>query len=105
MSFEYINKTYRVPAEIGRRVTVDGKPGVIAEDRGHHIGVNFDADKPGVVKPCHPTWNVKYLGRGKIRKQTRSQARYQRFLEYGDSFSSFIEFLRWDAAKERSWNR
>lgn len=37
-------------------------------------------------------------------KKTRSQQRYQRFLEYGDSFRSFIEFCRWDADPKRSWN-
>ncbi len=37
-------------------------------------------------------------------KLTRSQKRYKRFLEYGDGFNSFIEFCRWDADKERSWN-
>jgi hypothetical protein len=35
---------------------------------------------------------------------SRSQKRYQRFREYGDGFSSFLDFCRWDAAPERSWN-
>lgn len=30
------------------------------------------------------------------KKLTRSQARYQRYLEYGDYFDSFIDFCRWD---------
>lgn len=34
----------------------------------------------------------------------RSQARYARYREYGDSFGSFIDFCRWDAEPERSWN-
>lgn len=38
-------------------------------------------------------------------KMTRSQERYQRFLEFGDCFDSFRDFLSWDAAPERSWNR
>ncbi len=33
-------------------------------------------------------------------KITRSKARYKRFLEYGDSFNSFLDFCRWDAAQE-----
>jgi hypothetical protein len=37
-------------------------------------------------------------------KLTRSQKRYQRYLEYGDRFSSFIEFCKWDSEKGRSWN-
>lgn len=97
MSFDYVKSHYGVPACIGRRVEVNGKAGVIAEDRGHHIGVNFDADKPGVISPCHPTWEVKYLGMGSVRKMTASQRRYQRYMEYGDSFESFKDFLAWDA--------
>lgn len=46
MNCEYVRAHYNVPAEIGRRVVVDGKPGIITSDRGHYIGVNFDADKP-----------------------------------------------------------
>jgi hypothetical protein len=44
MRLEYVCRTYGVPAEIGRRVIVYGKPGIIAEDRGHYIGVNFDCE-------------------------------------------------------------
>lgn len=60
MPFEHIKKTYSVPAEIGRRVVVDGKPGIITADRGNYIGVEYD-DQPGMVCNCHPTWNVEYL--------------------------------------------
>ncbi len=52
MNCEYVQQYYSVPACIGRRVVVDGKPGVIAKDRGHYIGVNFDSDKPGVISNC-----------------------------------------------------
>jgi len=104
MNCEYVRQHYDVPAEIGRRVAVDGEPGIIAEDRGHHIGVNFDADKPGAIIPCHPTWKVEYGEIGKVRRMTKSQQRYQRFLEYGDCFDSFIDFCRWDSEPEREWN-
>ena len=97
MNCEYVQEHYGVPACIGRRVIVNGKPGIIAEDRGHHIGVNFDSDKPGEVVPAHPTWKVEYGEMGKVRKMTRSQQRYQRFLEFGDGFDSFLDFCRWDA--------
>lgn len=103
-SCQYVKDNYGVPADIGRRVLVDGKPGIIADDRGNYIGVNFDSDKPGVISNCHPTWKVEYLCMGKIRPMTRSQARYQRYLEYGDCFDGFLEYLRWDADPERSWN-
>lgn len=97
----YASQYYNVPADIGRRVTVNGQSGIIAEDRGHYLGVNFDSDKPGVISNCHPEWKVEYLGMGKIRKMTRSQKRYKRYLEYGDSFESFKHFLAWDA--EQNW--
>jgi hypothetical protein len=105
MRCEYVKEFYGVPADIGRRVIVNGEPGIIAKDCGNYIGVNFDKDKPGVISNCHPAWEVQYLEMGKIRKMTRSQERYQRWLEYGDSFDEFIQFCYWDASPERSWNR
>lgn len=104
MSCEYVREHYGVPAVIGRRVIAHGKPGIIAEDRGHYIGVNLDSDKPGVISNYHPTDNVEYLDMGTVRKRTKSQLRYQRWLEYGDSFQSFRDFLGWDAEPEHSWN-
>ena len=39
-------------------------------------------------------------------KLTRSQARYQRFLDLGDMLDmSFIDYCRWDAEPERAWNQ
>ena len=40
----------------------------------------------------------------KPEKLSRSKARYQRYLEYGDCFDSFKHFLGWDGEKEREWN-
>ena len=104
MICEYVKEHYGVPAIIGRRVIVGGKPGVIAADRGHYIGVNFDADRPGIISNCHPTSKVEYGEMGKVRKPSKGAARYLRWLEYGDGFDSFIQFCRWDAEPERSWN-
>lgn len=105
MGFEYVRKHYGVPAEKGRRVLAYGKPGVIAEDRGHHIGILLDCDKPGNIGPYHPVDGIEYLEEfGKVRKPSRYATRYNRFLEYGDCFDSFIDFCRWDADPERSWN-
>lgn len=104
MNCEYVREHYGVPAEIGRRVTVDGKPGIIAEDRGNYIGVNFDSAKPGRIDNAHPTWKVEYGELGVVRKPSKGRARYQRFLEFGDGFDNFIDFCWWDAQPERSWN-
>ena len=104
MSCEYVKEYYGVPACVGRIVVCQGKKGVIAEDRGHYIGVNFDGDKPGLVFNVHPTDKVEYLGVGKVRKMTKSQIRYKRYLEHGDSFDNFKHFLSWDANPEHEWN-
>ncbi len=92
----YAKEYYAVPADIGRRVMVNGRPGIIAKDRGHYIGVNFDDDRPGVVCNCHPAWQVEYGEIGKIRKMTRSQKRYQDFID-ADFGISFAEYLGIDS--------
>lgn len=40
----------------------------------------------------------------KHKKLTRSQQRYRRYLEWSDCFDSFIDFCRWDALPDHSWN-
>lgn len=59
MSLDYIRRTYGVPATEGRRVTVDGQPGVItgADRSGARLQVQFD---DGYSVPAHPTWHVDY---------------------------------------------
>lgn len=108
MTCAYVKQQYGVPADVGRRVTVNGKPGIIAEDAGHYIGVNFDSDAPGVISNCHPTWRVVYGEMGVIRqlpkRKAAAKARYKRFLEYGDGFETFRQFLAWDSDPARSWN-
>lgn len=99
--FEYVNTTYGTNACIGRVVIVNGKPGVIAADRGHYIGVNFDDDKPGVISNCHPTWRIEYLGITNLRKLTQSQLRGLRWREYGDWFESFMDFVYWDMEQQK----
>lgn len=92
MSCEYVREYYGVPAVIGRRVVINGKHGIIAADRGHYIGVNFDADKPGVIRNAHPTWEVQYGDMGDIRPMTRSQKRYRDYLD-ADSGLTFAEWI------------
>lgn len=59
MSLEYVRETYGVPAKIGMRVTVYGKPAIIAADRGNYIGIRFDGEKQ--IKNAHPVDGVVYL--------------------------------------------
>lgn len=103
MDCEYVRDYYGVPACIRRKVICYGKPGVIVEDRGNYIGVTLDSEKPGTVSNYHPTDGIEYQGMGMVRKPSHSQARYQRYLEYGDGFNSFLGFCRWDPEPERSW--
>lgn len=92
MNCEYVQQYYKVPAAIGRLVVCNGNPGIIAEDRGNYIGVNFDKDKPGIVYNVHPTDGVIYGEMGVIRKPSRSAARYQDYL-HSESSLSFPEWL------------
>lgn len=92
---EYVRTYYGVPAEPGRRVIIDGKPGIIAKDKGAYIGVLLDEDPPNRIRPYHPTWKVEYGGLGTVRKMTRSQQRYQEYLEIADCFESFGHWLRY----------
>jgi len=83
-----------VPACIGRRVIAYGKPGIIAEDRGHYIGILLDCDKPGRVNNYHPTDGIEYLDEiGKVRPMTRSQKRYHEYLQddwFDGSFADWV---------------
>ncbi|MDH5394514.1 MAG: hypothetical protein OEY11_15120 [Gammaproteobacteria bacterium] len=92
MNCEYVRDYYQVPAVIGRIISHRGRSGIIAEDRGHYIGVNFDDDKPGHIYNVHPTDKVEYKSIGKVRKMTRSQQRYQDYLraDFGCSFAEYL---------------
>lgn len=97
MSFEYINKSYGVNACVGRRVIVDGEPGIIVGTKNAHIKVNFDNTKASDYSYCHPVWRVEYLEIGKVRKLTAGQKRYQEYLN-ADLGCSFAEYLGVDKA-------
>lgn len=99
-SCEYVRRYYGVPAEIGRRVKINGRPGIISADRGQYIGVTFDSDGPCVVHNAHPTSEVEYLGLGALRKLTRGQQRYRAYLEVADLYESFAHWLRAHSAPE-----
>ncbi|AMP15526.1 hypothetical protein [Collimonas pratensis] len=93
MAFDYVRDHYGVPAELGRGVTVYGKPGVIAADRGHYIGVVFDADKPHQISNCHPTAGVEYGEIRAVPAMTRPQKNYSDFLQADWFHGTFAEWL------------
>ena len=74
-------------------------------------GNGNDVDKCSSGWQC-TTWNklgcfigTEIVGKiKKFKKKSRSKERYQRYLEYGDGFSSFINYCYWDADPERIWN-
>ena len=102
MSLDYIRRHYGVPAEIGRRVRIDGRDGVIAEDlMGHpYIGVLMDGDPPNRIMPYHPTNMVEYLDIGPVRRMSRSQQRYHSYLKVADCFDGFRDYLRRTSSRE-----
>jgi hypothetical protein len=87
---KYIRDQYDVPADVGRRVVVYGKPGIIAEDRGHYLGVNFDCDRPGVIHNCHPTSEVVYGDMGHIRQPTPRCADKEGGMTHTSQFSEIL---------------
>lgn len=95
--FEYITQYYKVPAELGRDVTVSGRKGTITSDMGNYIGVTFHDDAKKQSLPCHPTSEVIYLETftelSKLKpKNNRSKERYLNYL-HADSSLSFKEWL------------
>lgn len=94
--FEYVRNAYGVPADYHREVIVNGKKGVITEDMGNYIGVNFYDNRTTHALPCHPTWEVTYLDtfnhNPPIKKITRSQRRYQEYLR-SECSETFAEWL------------
>jgi len=115
MSLSYIRDYYKVPAEIGRRVTAYGKPGVILSAINAYIGVCLDEDPEKRIRPHHPTDGIEYgeitdnlplkewevLAGGKygcwwldreyivrVWACTRSQAKYKAFERLDECFDS-----------------
>lgn len=80
------------------RALVDA--GLMTENKGHELLTAGDS----VFYVTEAGKDYVAANSPKPPKVSRSRARYLRFLEYGDSFSNFLEFCRWDAEPERSWN-
>lgn len=59
MTIEYIRNFFKVDAQIGMQVDIDGKKGVITAGSGKFIHVLFE----GKEKPerCHPKWKITYF--------------------------------------------
>lgn len=96
-NFEYIKEYYKVPAELGRDVIVNGKIGTITQDKNNYIGVTFHNDDKKQSLPCHPTWEVQYLDTFTdlfklMPKNIRSKQRYLDYLS-SDSTLTFAEWL------------
>ena len=94
--FEYVNENYKVNASLGLDVYFNGSRGVIVEDCGHYLGVNFDSDKPGIISNVHPTDELLTYGNKhrKIRRMSRSQQNYSDYLrsEVDCTFAEWMGF-------------
>jgi hypothetical protein len=89
----YVKDYYGVPADIGRQVTYKGNPGIIYEDGGNYVAVNFESDKPGHCQYVHPTDpGLLYGEMGHVRKLTRSQHKYREWMR-SDCGLTFAEYL------------
>ena len=102
----YAKRAYDVPADIGRKVIVDGRAGIIVKEIRQYIGVLFDDDEDlDNVLPCHPTHKVVYGEMGTIRQWPKSKRRgkadYQEYLDISDCFESFLDFLKWKADQRK----
>lgn len=105
MSLEYVRECYGVPAHLGRRVTVYGRPGIISLDCGHYIGVTFDGESPTIAHTAHPTDGVVYGEMGKLPKLTRAQKQYREYLKVADLYENFSHWLRVRSARRRGGDR
>lgn len=59
--FDYIRRTYGVPAKPGGRIVFDGKPGRICSTNAGHLTLHLDGDPPRRRHYAHPAWRIEYL--------------------------------------------
>lgn len=106
-NFEYIKNSYQVPADMHREVIVNGKKGVITEDMGNYIGVNFYDNPTTHALPCHPTWEVVYLDtfnhKPPVLKVSKAKQRYQQYLrsECAETFYEWIKYGMYKAYENK----
>ena len=55
---KFIREFYKVPAELGRRVSCLGRDGTIVGAKGSLIQVEMDYD--GGIDLYHPQWKIEY---------------------------------------------
>jgi hypothetical protein len=102
-SFWYIKREYGINPEIGMRVEINGRGGVIIEDCGPYIGVNFNDDKPGECVSCHPISGVTYFDEiVKIRKPKKSSSRFADFIS-SDIGWTFKEWLKYKEYRRKEF--
>jgi hypothetical protein len=59
MTIAEFRETYQVPAYVGHRVVINGKPGKIVGTQGGHLKVRFDGMPYWLF--CHPQCRVTYI--------------------------------------------
>ncbi len=104
MSFDWINKYYKLDVKVGLEVEREGKRGVVVEDMGNYVGVIME-DRPNQVRPYHPT-DLVYGGMAKrVPKISRSAKRYQEYINISEAIGiSFGEYVKRE--KEiKEWGR
>lgn len=91
--FRYINKNYGIDARIGRLIRYIGDLGVIIEDRGIYLGVNFLGTRRGLIVNVHPTYEVEYLDQVvEISKISKYEKSYNFYLTHFGKFKDFGDF-------------
>lgn len=94
MDDNYVKRAYGVPCDIGRKVTYKGRPGIIYEDGGAYVAVNFDSDKPAHVNYVHPTDpDLVYGDMGERRRLTKAQERYRNWRR-SECSETFFEWIK-----------
>lgn len=110
--FDYVNQYYGVNACVGRRVVAYGKPGVIVEDFGHHIGIVLDdqpMDEPGRYHPIDGiTYGevVEYTPPKLSSRKQRSKLNYRDFnrADYGHEFHEWLGITKPEFESDYSGN-
>ncbi len=92
--FEYIKNFYGRELFLNQIVYYKGERGIVL-GATHYVEVNLDSDKPRHTVNIHPQdQNLEYTNKAGVpRKLTRSQKRYQEYID-SECCESFSEWLR-----------